>query len=72
MKKVVKTYLCGLASHDDELLCTLHQEAGKLVAQNFFDFVGLFNFNGHSDRVNGWLDQASLILTSGNNHLVQY
>lgn len=72
MEKAGETHLRGLASHDDELLSTLHQEAGEFVAQNFFDFVSLFNFNGHSDRVNGRLDQASLILTSGNNHLVQY
>lgn len=41
------------------------------MAKNLLDLVGLLNFDGNSDGVDGRLDQASLVLTSRDNNLVQ-
>lgn len=57
-------YISGLASHDDELLSTLHQESCKLVAKNFFDFISLLDLDGNANGVNTRLNETSLILCS--------
>lgn len=43
---------------DDKVLRSLHHEPSELVAEHALNFVGLFDADRESDRVDGWLDGA--------------
>jgi hypothetical protein len=45
------SYLNSFASHDDELLSSLHQKQSEFMTQDFFKLIGLFDFNRYPDRV---------------------
>ena len=65
------TCLDGLSSQDDKVLCTLHEEAGKLVAQNLFNLVGLLDADADAHRVDGELDKHLLVLIATDGDRVQ-
>ena len=61
----VVVYLHWLPPKDDEVLRTLHHESGEFVAQNTLDLVRLLDFDTHSDRINGRLDEYTLVFIPG-------
>lgn len=55
------SHLDGLSPQHDEALRALHQESGKLVAQNTFDLIGLLDLDANANRVHRGLDEHPLI-----------
>lgn len=56
----VKTHFDRLSPQDEELLCSLGQEAREFVHKNVFDLVCLLNFDTNADAVHARLEQDAL------------
>jgi hypothetical protein len=66
-----RAYLDSFPPHDYKLFGPLHQEPGELVAQNFFNLVGLLDLDRHPHRVDRRLDQTTLVFCARNDYRVQ-
>ena len=64
-------HLDSFASHDDELLGSLHQKQSEFMTQDFLQFVNLLDFHRDSHRVDGGLDETLLNFRSRYDHRVQ-
>lgn len=63
----------GFSAEDDEAFGSLHEEAGELVSQDAFDFVGLFDTDADADRIDTGLDEDLFALVAGDRkRLEQY
>jgi hypothetical protein len=58
--------LDGLPPEDEKGLGALCQEAGELVHQDMFDFVGLLDLDAYPYAVDGWLNQDTLVFVARN------
>lgn len=56
----------GLAAQDDKSFCTLHQETHESSAENFFNFIGLLNFDGETNGVDGDFNQYFFLFITSN------
>jgi len=65
------SHLRGLSSHDHELLGSLHQEAGELVAEDGLDLILLLDLDGHAHAVDRGLDEALLVGGTRDGHGVE-
>lgn len=63
--------LDGLTTQDDEGLRALGQEAHELLGQQLLQLIGLLNSNRDSQRVDGSLDQNSLLSSTSDDDRVQ-
>ncbi len=61
-----RSNLDGLPPENEEGLGTLCQEPGKLVDQDVFDLVGLFDLDADPYAVDAGLDEDTLVLVAGN------
>jgi hypothetical protein len=64
-------YFDRFATHNNELLCTLHQKACKFMAQNRFDFISLLDTNRDPGRINARLNAAFFIFIPTNYDRIQ-
>jgi hypothetical protein len=62
--KAAEAHLDSLPSHNQKLLRPLHQKPRELVTQYLLDLVGLFDFDRHTNGVNGRLYQTRLVFAS--------
>ena len=60
------TYLHRLASEDDEVFSAHHHEPHELMAEDLLDLVGLLDGDADANRVDGRLDEHSLLLVTRN------